>query len=256
MAEENLWTVIVARAFEDRSVLGKRAAIRLIDPPPGQDPGQCDDVLLRVPAIGAERVQLHDLAREILVQSFLPAARAGASRGGAECVVKIDQHRRMLCRGEQQVPEAAERKRTDRLLLVIADPHIIQPLAGEDVEMVEPEVDHDFVQLPWAKQSSEDARLAGIPQDDLHPLTLSPLELRIGLEPTQTAQRPVKLAQLHRVELQGVELGETPSQLDRRRDGVGVELLRGIALDPYGLDVPNLLEGRAEGEPIEEMDDR
>ena len=84
--------------------------------------------------------------------------------------------------------------------------------------MVEPEIDHYFVQLPRAQQRSDNARLAGVPQDDLHPLALSLLQLGIWLETAQTAQRPVKLAQLDRVELQGIELGETPSQLDRLRD--------------------------------------
>ncbi len=36
----------------------------------------------------------------------------------------------------------------------------------------------------------------------------------------------------------------------------GVELLGDIALRPDRLDVPNLFEGRAEGEPVQEMDDR
>ena len=184
MPEENLWTVIVARAFEDRGVFGKKAGIRLVDTPPGQDPGQGDDILLRVAAIGAERVQFHDLASEVLVQSLLSAAGAGASRGGAERVVQVDQHCRVLCRREQQIPETAEHKWTDRLLLVISDPHIIQPLAREHIEMVEPEIDHDLVQLPRAEHGSEDARLAGVPQNDLHPFALSLLQLRVGLEAT------------------------------------------------------------------------
>src|SRR5438477_1203255 len=122
--------------------------------------------------------------------------------------------------------------------------------------MVEPEIDHYLVQLPRAEQCSEDARLAGVPQNDLHPFALSLLQLRVGLEPTQATQRSIKLAQLHRVELQGVELGETPPQLDRLWDSFGVELLGNIALHPDRLDVPNLFEGRAEGEPIEEVDYR
>ena len=37
---------------------------------------------------------------------------------------------------------------------------------------------------------------------------------------------------------------------------VGIELLGDIALDPDRLDVLNLFEGGAEGEPVQEMDDR
>jgi hypothetical protein len=90
----------------------------------------------------------------------------------------------------------------------------------------------------------------------LHPFALRLLQLGIGLEAAQAAQRPVKLAQLYRVELQGVELVEAPPQLDRLRDRFGIELLGNITLHPDRLDVPNLFEGRAEGEPIEEMDNR
>ena len=106
----------------------------------------------------------------------------------------------MLGGGEQQIAEAAEHERTNRLLLVISDPHIVQPLAGEHIEMIEPEIDHDLMQLPRAQQRSEDAPLAGVAQDDPHTFALGPFQLRIGLEAAQIAQRSVKLAQLHRVE--------------------------------------------------------
>jgi len=83
MSEEYFGVVIVTGALENRGIFGEYACVRRIDAPSGKRPGQCDNVLLRVSAIGAERVQFHDLAREILVQSFLPAAGAGASRRGA-----------------------------------------------------------------------------------------------------------------------------------------------------------------------------
>ena len=51
----------------------------------------------------------------------------------------------MLCRGKKQVTESAQRKGTDRPLLVVADPQMIQILVGVDVEMVEPEIDHDLL---------------------------------------------------------------------------------------------------------------
>ena len=60
---------------------------------------------------------------------------------------------------------------------------------------------------------------------------------------------------MHRVQFQRVELGEAPPQLDRLRDQVGIELLGNIALHSDRLDVPNLFEGRAEGETVQQMDD-
>src|SRR5260370_34284761 len=93
---------------------------------------------------------------------------------------------------------------------------LFRSLAGEHIEMVEPEIHHYFVQLPRTQQCSEEARLAGVPQDDRHPFALRLLQLRIGLEAMQDAQRPVKLAQLHRGEVQRAELREAPPQLDRR----------------------------------------
>src|SRR6266481_6134985 len=120
MAEEHLWAVIVASALEDCGVFGKCPRIRWVDAPPGQNAGQGDDVLLRVPAIGAQRVQFHDLAREVLIEPLPIAAGAGTARGSAERIVEINQHRWVLCGGEQQVAETAQREGTDRLLLVIA----------------------------------------------------------------------------------------------------------------------------------------
>jgi hypothetical protein len=43
--------------------------------------------------------------------------------------------------------------------------------------------------------------------------------------------------------------------LARLGDRFGIELLGNIALHSDRLDVPNLFEGRAEGEPVQEMDD-
>src|SRR5882672_10614977 len=197
MAEKYLGAVIVAPALEDRGRFWVRTCFRRVDAPTGQDAGQDDHVLLRVPAIGAERVQFHDLAREILVEAGAIAAGAGAARGRAERVVEIDKHRRVLRCGEQQVAETAERNGTDRLLLVIPDPHIVQPLAGEDIEMVEPEIDHDLLQLASAQYRSENACLGRIPEDYPHTLLLGLLQLRRRLEAAQGTQRSVELPQLN-----------------------------------------------------------
>ena len=96
----------------------------------------------------------------------------------------------------KQVAETAERKGADRLLLVIADPDVGQTLAGKDIEMVEPEIDHDLLQLTPAQHGSKDARFAGVPQE--HADALAPGLFQLGRKPeaARHADRPVKLAQL------------------------------------------------------------
>ena len=64
--------------------------------PAGDDARQRGDVVLRIAAADAERMQLHDLAREIFVQAavaVLPGARIRPER---LLVVEKEQHRRML----------------------------------------------------------------------------------------------------------------------------------------------------------------
>src|ERR1700730_6704929 len=201
MAEKYLGSRVSGPDFEYRGIFRIRTCFRRVDAPTGQDAGQGDHVLLRVHAIGAERVQFDDLAREILVEAGPIAAGAGAAWGSAERVVEVDQHRRVLRCGEQQVTETAERKGTDRLLLIVADPHIIQPLAGEHIEMVEPEIDHDLLQLASAQYRSENSCFGSIPENDPHTLLLGLLQLGRGLEAAQGAQRSVELPELNRVQL-------------------------------------------------------
>src|ERR1051326_7137126 len=77
--------------------------------PASEDMSERGDIALRVAAIDAQRVQLHDLAGIVLVDprhlSLLPA-RAGRH---VAPVVEIDQHGGMLRGGEQEFAELAER---------------------------------------------------------------------------------------------------------------------------------------------------
>src|SRR3974377_2338830 len=126
-------------AFEYGRILGELARIRPIDAPTRHPAGKGDAVCRGVAAISAERVQLHHFAREIFVQSTSVADCARVLWCRAQCVVQINEHRRVLCHSEEQVAEMAKRKGSDGTLLVVADPQIIQFLSGEDVEMVVPE---------------------------------------------------------------------------------------------------------------------
>src|SRR5271165_1506332 len=122
MTQEDFGAEVVASAFEYGARLGKFTRIRPIDTPPGQDAGQGDHVFLGITAIGAERVQLHHLAREILIEPCAIAARTRAPGGRAQGVVEINEHRRVPRYGEKQVAKPAQREGTDRSLLVVADP--------------------------------------------------------------------------------------------------------------------------------------
>ena len=88
--------------------------------------------LLRVPAVDAERVQLEQLARVVLVQAARSAGGAHARLSSvaqrrvrrvhrALELIQVEQHRRALRHGAQQVAEVAERARPDHVAVVGRD---------------------------------------------------------------------------------------------------------------------------------------
>src|SRR5207244_4133306 len=93
------------------------------------------DVRLRISAVHAERVQLHQLARVVLVQPRLPAT-LGAPRGhgevrpGGEPVVEVEEHRWMARAGADEVGKAAQRVRAG------GDARVASPRAVAASEMV------------------------------------------------------------------------------------------------------------------------
>src|SRR5256714_1743825 len=95
------------------------------------------DVALRVAALHPERVQLHQLARVVLVQAA----------GAIPRVVEVDEHRGMARGGAEEIAEAAERVRPDGALLVVGDQRAQRPLELEDVEVVEPEPGEVLLEL-------------------------------------------------------------------------------------------------------------
>jgi hypothetical protein len=64
-------------------------------------------------------------------------------------IIEVEQHRRAVRGGAQHVPEIAQHVRPNRFALVLGQvlPHLA--LTDEDVEMIEPEVHQDFLQLPF-----------------------------------------------------------------------------------------------------------
>ena len=153
-----------------RGVEAEAAALpRLLDRPAGERARDLGDVLLRVAAVDAERVQLHQLAAVVLVQALRRVRVRGAEARHREArrrtmsqrcrasmrpsdrahpVVEIEEHRRALRRRAEQVAELAEHVRSDDVALVLGQHEAVGALARVDVEVVEPEVDEHFLQLP------------------------------------------------------------------------------------------------------------
>ena len=115
MAEEDLVAVVVpvrveleqAVADQVGGVVGPQFGIGgvRVDADAGQDARQLLHVLLGVARAHAHGVQLHDLAGVVLVDVA----------GGVVGVVEVAQHRRVAQRRLQQVAEAAERVRPQRV---------------------------------------------------------------------------------------------------------------------------------------------
>ncbi len=118
------------------------AGVRIPQPrdrPAGQDAGKRLDVLLRIAAIDAERVQLEDLTAEILVESLAGAPadqRVGPDRLN---VVEVEAHPRMARHGEQHIGEAAGDVRADRLALEGADEAAHHRAHRRNREVIAPE---------------------------------------------------------------------------------------------------------------------
>ena len=107
--------------------------------PAGDDARERRHVVLRVAAADAERMQLHDLAREIFVEPALAVLSGAEVRAERLLVVEKEQHRRMLLDRLQHVAEAAEHMRPDRLALERAAEPGNRAALDRDGEMVGPE---------------------------------------------------------------------------------------------------------------------
>jgi hypothetical protein len=137
-----------------------------IERPAGEHAGQRRDVLLGVAAVDTERVELHQFARIIFVEAGNIRLGAGNPRSRIRArhrrqpVVEIEQHRRVFRGRPEQVAEFAQDVGPDRLAFVIGDQDVIEALAGNDVEMIEPELVHDLLELPRAVDRPGQPQLA------------------------------------------------------------------------------------------------
>src|SRR5690349_7138936 len=155
-------SVALTGVRHDRGNCGSAAA-RLKDGPTGKATRHFLHVLLRVATIDSERVQLHQLARVVLVDTaslllLRPETTGSAGvRSNALKVVEVEQHRRTLRRRFEQIGELRQRVGTNRVAIVRSQQPAIGALVSEDVEVVGPEVDHYFLKLSFAVNRAQDS---------------------------------------------------------------------------------------------------
>ena len=104
-------------------------------------------------------MQVHQLARIVFVEAFETPFGVRRADAAAEPIVPIELHGRMMRHRSQQLAEIAERIGPDRLVLEIGNPIAVPALAFENIEMVEPELGHHFLQLPRTFCRQPDSRL-------------------------------------------------------------------------------------------------
>ena len=108
LADHGLRAGLVHARIEDEHAAALGVLPRRNDSPAGDDLGETGDVVLRVDAAHAERMQLENLARQILVEAAAAVLAGARIRADRARIVEIDQHRRMALDREQHVAEAAE----------------------------------------------------------------------------------------------------------------------------------------------------
>ena len=162
--------------------------------PACEDAGDRNHVLLRVSPVHAEGVQLEQLAGVVLVEALrlsrgrsrtqgIHAGRVTRRRkqegptaeersdahpcGRRRCcarrdafpVVEVEEHRGTLGGRDQKVRELAHRVGADRVLDVIGGEKPVGALRQVDVEVIEPEVHHDFVELALREDRADDGKI-------------------------------------------------------------------------------------------------
>jgi hypothetical protein len=119
--------------------------------------------------------------------------------------------------------------------------------------MVEPEINHDLLQLSLAQYGPQKPSLRGLLDNGPGTLALQFFQLRGRLKPAGGAERSVELSELNCVVAKGIEGSNSPTQFERFGDRTRVELLGYIAFNPDRLDTTDIFERRSKGEPIQDM---
>jgi hypothetical protein len=236
------------------------AAAGLRQAPSGENMRERYHVGLRVSAVNSESMQLHQLARVVLVDALELALRAGTAGRSVLPVVEIKQHRRMMRGRAQQRAELAHRMRPDGGLLEGAGPDVVEALAGKDVEVIEPEGGHHFLQLARAFDRAHHPRLDRLAHHD--PLLDSQVLGRVfdhrlvaaalGLDLlARLENRPLVLGeQRDRGHVQGLKLVDGVGQITGDRNRLRVQLLLHVMLGANRADHLEISGPGPEGETV------
>ena len=124
-----------------------------VDGPAGEAARDLDDILLRVAAVDAQRMEFHQFTRVIFVQAtlYFPVLGFGVQiRLHGLKIVQVEKHGRTLGRGLKQGAELAEHVGADGVAVIRRDQEAVRSFVVVDIEMIEPEVRHFLGQLAVA----------------------------------------------------------------------------------------------------------
>ncbi len=156
-----------------------------------------------------------------------------------------------------------QRMRPNRSLLERASPDKVEAFAGENVEVIEPERGHHFLQLARAFDRAHHPRLDRLAHHD--PLLDSQVLGRVldrilvaagvGLGVLACEiDRPLILdEQRDRIHVERVKVVDAISQVGWNRNRLGMQLLLDVALRPNRADVFEVARPRPESEPVEHV---
>src|SRR6185437_8675442 len=247
---------IISRELPGRKILSRMSGAALPaafnQSPSSEYMREGDDVGLSIAAVDAERVQLHHFACVVLIDAVELAVSAGRVGRGVLPVVEIEEHGGMFGGRAEQIAKAAHRMWTNGFFLEGAGPDAAEALAGEDVEVVEPEGGHDFLELADDINGAHDASL-----DRLHdhlagrmPDRLACVGVVLGGLPQGLLELQEEFDRCHPERAQPVDPAREIVGLGNR---FGVELALGIALETDLADGGEVARARSEGEPVKDV---
>src|SRR5262249_11023149 len=124
-------------------------------PPAGEGPSDLPNVVLCVATVDAERVELHQFPSVVFVR--VPAR--------VQLAVEVNEHGGARRARSDGVAKAAERVGADALAIVDRLQPAALGLRRVDVEVVRPELDHDFEELAFRVEAPQNRRASQVRDD-------------------------------------------------------------------------------------------
>lgn len=155
VAEDDFFaTVVGAFAEEEGAGVG-------IYSPSGEDACGGENIRLGVTAIDTEGVEFEEFASEVFIESaagrFVVVRRGrGAGAGDAAPVVQIDQHGTVAGDCAEEVAEISPNVGADGRGFVVDEEGEDELFAGIDIEVIEPKIDEDFLELALRMDGAEE----------------------------------------------------------------------------------------------------